>query len=167
MATDPEFYKIKPERKKAEIILAKFKVGDTKSSKKFSIGGLADKEVYRYVSEEAYRHIKAHTPKLLIEDGPIGSRGLQHRSSYGKALRIDHMIPTELVYDWLSKQDSLSLSKVELIAKRLNNAIITKDEDKRLSGNGLRADLPKGANLLTCSITARHTAVKIKFHDWG
>ncbi len=77
------------------------------------------------------------------------------------------MIPTELVYDWLAKQKPLSLAKIERIAKRLNNAIITKSEDQLLTAKELRADLPNGANLMTCPITARHSAVKIKFHDWS
>ena len=40
MPTDPEFHKL-PKKQKAHIIHQKFMMGDTKSSIKYSVGGLS------------------------------------------------------------------------------------------------------------------------------
>ena len=164
MPTDPEFHKL-PEKQKAHIIHQKFMMGDTKSSIKYSVGGLADSELYTYVSEEALAWLKKNIPEAVLPNG------IKHCGSYTKALRIEHAVPTKLVYDYLAQlkdAGKLTEKSIEnLFDGTLICALITADEDARLNKLGLNHTMPEGKAFTECEPFCRYKAAGIKICKLG
>jgi len=152
-------------RHQAEIVLAKFKVRDTKSSIKFTLGGLAVKPVCEHVSEAAYEYLDKYMPSLITDQGII-------YGYYDSNIRIEHVIPTEIVYRHLEemwKDGSLSLEYIEnLIKNRLTCAIITKGEDDRLTDAHLRSSMAVDEewDFDRDDVFVRYNKVGIRMHTW-
>ena len=165
MAWDTTLAKLDAKRQ-AEIICGKFTIGDTKASIKFSLGGLADKGVYKLVSKAAY--------ELLNEVGVVGNEvtyeEVQRDQDRGNSYRIEHVIPTEVVYNHLSnlnKKGSLTPEYVrKLIEGRLVCAIITEQEDLDLNKK-YKSSMPDGWNFDTGDLMARYKAVGIEMYQWN
>lgn len=166
MAWDTTLAKL-PANRQAEIICGKFSIGDTKSSIKFSLGGLADKGVYTLVSEEAY--------KLLNEDdgltgGKVTYEEVQRDQERGNRYRIEHVIPTEVVYKHLlhlNNEGRLTLDYVKsLLDSRLACAIITEQEDLELNKK-YKSSMPDGWDFDSGDPMARYIAAGIKMHQWS
>lgn len=149
----------------AEIVLAKFAVSDTKSSIKFTLGGLAVKPLCRNISEDAFTYLKEHMPHLIEKDGVI-------YGCYDSNLRIEHVIPTEIVYRHLEKMaenETLTEEYVEnLIKNRLICAIITKEEDDCLTDAHLRSSMTVNGewDFDHGDVFARYNTVGIQMHAW-
>lgn len=152
--------------KQAEIICTKFKIGDTKLSQKYSIAGVADRDVHIYVSEAAYEKLKQDARHLLLPDG-----GISHLGSYSQwGIRIEHMIPTEVVFRQFEKLHDagrLTIDYVEhTIRDRLFCALITEDEDDRLTDEGWQRRMPDDWDFDTGDILARYKAAGIQMHKY-
>lgn len=179
MAADGSIHKL-PFERQAKIICWKFALGDTKLSTKYSVAGVADRPIHRYVSEAAFKVLSEKAGELLREDG------VAHKGSYGKfGIRIEHIIPTEVVYCHLDKfcqplkelyrQDKKKFYEqkrqkeayiVKLIKEKLFCALITKEEDALLSKAGLRNKMPEGWSFETGDMLARYRVVGIKMHTF-
>lgn len=164
MAADGQIHTLSVEHQ-AKIVCAKFEVGDTKLSIKYSLAGVADRDVHNYVSAAAFKRIKVNAPQLITQ------KGVCHLNSYACfGLRIEHMIPTEIVYRHFDAEyrcGNLSVSYVaHVIRKRLFCALITEDEDDILSDKGLQRRMPDGWNFDVGDILARYKAVGIKMHKF-
>ena len=152
-------------RHQAEIVFAKFNIKDTKSSIKFSLGGLAVKPHCKHVSHEAFNYLRDKMPKLITDDGVI-------YGSLDSNLRIEHVIPTEIVYRHLEKMmenKTLTLEYMEhLIKDRLVCAIITKSEDDRLTDAHLRSSMSIDGewDFDNGDIFERYKRVGIEMHKW-
>ena len=179
MAADGSIHKL-PFERQAKIICGKFALGDTKLSTKYSLAGVADRPVHRYVSEAAFK-VLSKEAKDLFQDN-----GVAYKGSYGKlGIRIEHMIPTEVVYchlevlhhplkalcrqdkeafDGQKKQMEAYIAK--LIKEKLFCALITKEEDALLSKAGLRNKMPEGWSFETGDMLARYRVVGIKMHTF-
>lgn len=164
MAADGSIHEL-PFERQAKIICGKFALGDTKLSTKYSVAGVADRPVCRYVSEAAFKVLSEKAGELLGEDG------VAYRGSYDKlGVRIEHMIPTEVVYRYLEAlhgQGKLTEAFVaKLIKEKLFCALITKEEDALLSKAGLRNKMPAGWSFETGDMLARYRVVGIKMHTF-
>ena len=164
MAADGSIHEL-PFERQAKIICGKFESGDTKLGMIYSLSGVADRSVHRYVSEAAFKVLSEKGGELLREDG------VAYRGSYGKlGIRIEHMIPTEVVYCYLEalhRQGKLTEGFVaKLIKEKLFCALITKEEDALLSKAGLRNKMPEGWSFETGDMLARYRVVGIKMHTF-
>lgn len=164
MAADGSIHKL-PFDQQAKIICGKFELGDTKLGMTYSLSGVADRSVHRYVSEAAFKVLSDKGRELLRDDG------VAYRGSYGKlGIRIEHMIPTEVVYCYLEalyRQGKLTGAFVaKLIKEKLFCALITREEDALLSKAGLRKKMPEGWSFETGDMLARYRVVGIKMHTF-
>ena len=163
MPTDPEFHRL-PKKKKAYIIHQKFMMDDTKSSIKYSIGGLSDSELYTYVSEDALVWLKQNMPEV------VSPNGIRHQGAYSKNIRIEHAVPSKLVYDYLQQlkgMGKLTEKSIEdLLDGTLICALITAEEDARLNKLGLNHKMPDGKPFTECEPLCRYKAADIKIHKF-
>ena len=159
MPTDPEFHRL-PKKKKAYIIHQKFMMDDTKSSIKYSIGGLSDSELYTYVSEDALVWLKQNMPEV------VSPNGIRHQGAYSKNIRIEHAVPSKLVYDYLQQlkgMGKLTEKSIEdLLDGTLICALITAEEDARLNKLGLNHKMPDGKPFTECEPLCRYKAAGVK-----
>ena len=162
MAADGEIHKL-DYKKQAKIIYTKFAIGDTKASTKYSIAGVADREIHAFASEAAVAQLKKTAPELLATTGVL------HQGSYARfGLRIEHMIPTEVVTrHWSEMVAKGKLTEKYLertIRERIFCAIITKEEDAQLTKLGLRSKMPEAWDFEKGDILARYKKAGITMH---
>ena len=155
-----------PFEHQAKIICTKFGIRDTKLSIKYSIAGAADRSRYIHVSEEAYRRLERESPHLLSADG------VAHLGSYAQwNIRIEHMIPTEVVYKYLEslhREGRLDEGKVAaFIKEKMYCALITFEEDAVLSRINLKSKMPVGWDIEKDDMLARYKKAGIKMHGLG
>lgn len=164
MAADGSIHELSFKRQ-AEIVCGKFQIGDTKLGIKYSLAGVADRKLCQYVSEIAFAKLQKECSEIVSPDG------IKHLDSYARfGLRIEHMIPTKVVYDWLKRKydaGELTVDYVEkTIRERLFCALITEEEDERLSDAGLQRKMPGGWDFDNGDIAQRYIAVGITMHAW-
>lgn len=127
----------------AHIIYSHFESGDTKDGIKYSIGGLYVHEYVRYVSKEAWKNISAKDPEAVADP----SKGVVYSRLKVRNMEVtrEHVIPVAVVYDHLKeKYDAGLLTRkyIMQIMPKLFLAVITREENKKLSGAGYRSGIP-------------------------
>jgi len=125
----------------ARIILSRFESNDTKKGIKFSIGGAYIHPYFRYVSRNALALLRERQANGNNLNDIDNVRGVRYRS-YGnkgyakdKQLIIEHMIPIESAYRFLSdlyKRNQLTLEAIERLIPSLQVALITYRENEML-----------------------------------
>ena len=128
----------------ARIICSHFESGDTKDGIKYSIGGLYVREYVRYVSKEAWKLI-ADKDRSAVD----GSKGVVYSKLKVRDMQVtrEHVIPVAVVYDHLKEkydEGSLTEEYILQIIPKLFLAVITREENKKLSEAGYRSDIPGG-----------------------
>jgi len=152
-------------RRQAEIIVGKFKLVDTKLSIKYTLAGVADRSYHHHISNGAIERLRKEAPELLT------TNGVSHRGSYSEmGLRIEHVIPTEVVYQHfksLFDAGGLTVGYVErTIRERLFCALITEEEDDLLSQAGLRKRMPQAWDFDAGDIFARYRIVNLQMKEF-
>lgn len=127
----------------AHIIYSHFKSGDTKDGIKYSIGGLYVDEYVRYVSKEAWKNISAKDPEAVADP----SKGVVYSRLKVRNMEVtrEHVIPVAVVYDHLKEKYDARLLTEEYILQimpKLFLAVITHEENKKLSEAGYRSKIP-------------------------
>lgn len=126
----------------AHIIYSHFESGDTKDGIKYSIGGLYVHEYVRYVSKEAWKLI-ADKDRSVVD----GNKGVEYAKLKVRDMQVtrEHVIPVSVVYDHLREKYDEGLLTEEYILQimpKLFLAVITREENKKLSEAGYRSKIP-------------------------
>lgn len=154
-----------PVKERARIVCSRFECGDTKLGIKFSLAGLAFHGRFTMISEDAYRLLSKKIPQAIVGNSIRPMK-------FGNQFRVEHVIPTEIVYRHLLKKSEEGVLTVEyierLVLDKLDCAIITKEEDDRLTKLKLRNNMSKEwSDIDDGDPLDRYKLADIKLHKWA
>lgn len=127
----------------ARVILSCFENGNTRDGTKYSIGGMYVRPMVSYVSKNALAAIGKGS------DVFVPNVGVRYFKLQVKKMGVtrEHMIPIRETYMHLKSQYNkkrLTAKYLRRLMPKLCIAIITKEEDEKLSSNGYSRKMPAG-----------------------
>lgn len=134
----------KDDAQMAHIVFSRFESRDTKDGTKYSIGGLYVRPVVTRVSKGALKQIKEKN----LEAYSPGEGIIYSKLKVTKAeVTREHVIPVEELYKHfveLYERHSLTERYIRSLIPKLEIAIITCKENKKLVDAGLNSKMPDG-----------------------
>ena len=126
----------------AHIVLSKFQCGDTPAGIMFTLGGLYVDEFITKVSKEALKRIKRANSRSIIK-----GKGVKYNSirPVKMGVTIEHTLPINELYSHfkeLFEEPRLTEKYIVEFMKNLFVAVITKDENAKLSQAGFAQRMP-------------------------
>lgn len=128
----------------AHIVYSRFNEKDTKAGVKFSLAGLYVYPYITHVSRNALKAIRDTFPEAIVQ-----GRGIDHKKLSPRRANVtfEHVIPVEASYQYLNeraKQGVLTENDIIALMPKLLLAIITTDENKKLTAAGFHSVMPTG-----------------------
>ena len=123
----------------AQILCTRFKIGDTKRSLMFSLGGLYEEDYITLISKSALEKIdrKAIFPERGIKRSRVSPESC--------GVTFEHIIPIAALYDYFDKNRKCLTDQMILdVIPLLKLAIITNDENEKLEAAKLQSEMPVG-----------------------
>ena len=131
----------KSDKQMAHIAYSRFASGDTKDGTKYSLGGLYVRQYVTRVSKKALARI--NDPDVIVH-----GKGVDYWKLGGfvkKGITREHVIPVSVLYDHLAKlykQSKLTEAYILKLIPKLQIAVITKEEEKKLKDAHLNSSMP-------------------------
>ncbi|MBQ9430575.1 MAG: hypothetical protein IJU44_03385 [Kiritimatiellae bacterium] len=150
MAWDPTMIKEgKTIAQRAHIVYSRFKEGDTKDGTKYSLGGLYVRKVVSYVSKKALKEILSVFPDSLVYDNDGRRVGIDYGRVTPEKCGVtrEHMIPVNEAFQYMNRLFSagrLTEDTIKAFMPKLHIALITREENSRLSAAHYSRKMPKG-----------------------
>ena len=152
----------------AHIILSKFECGDTPAGIMFTLGGMYVDEFITKVSKKALKRIKRANSKSIIK-----GKGVKYNSirPVKMGVTIEHTLPINELYSHfkeLFEESRLTEKYIVEFMKNLFVAVITKDENIKLSKAGYNMSMPNGNWKVGCfDPLERYRAAKLPDSIWA
>jgi len=131
----------KSDQELAHIVYSRFANGDTKNGIKYSLGGLYVRRIITRVSKTAWAKILEINP-----DAAERGKGVYYNKLEVRKMGItrEHVIPVAELFEHFSRRKKLTEKYICDFIPRLEIALITEKENKKLIAAHLNSAMPAG-----------------------
>ena len=130
---------------KVHIVFARFDCPDTNLGIKFSLGGLYVQSVVKHVSVHALTSIHKNLPNAIRSGEGVVYNRVKNLTKLG--ITMEQVIPVEALFQHflaLHEKHVLSEQTILDVLPKLEIAIITKEENRKLNAARLSKKMPEG-----------------------